>query len=106
MKGAYSIILHINQKSHPRFCSRIQFFPEVFLRCFSEGLCEGSEGGIGCHEFHRLPSTSRLTRSFVALGAGPVLTTELFIFSKHHCKYYIEEYPEQRGAERCIVKQC
>lgn len=40
---------------------------------------ESLEAGIGCHGFHRLPSTSRLTRSFVPLGAGPVLLTELFI---------------------------
>lgn len=39
------------------------------------------EGGIGCRGFCRLPSVSGLTRSFVALGVGPVLTTELFIFS-------------------------
>lgn len=53
---------------------------------------KAGEGGIGCHGFLRLPSTLKLTRSFVALGAGPVLTTELFIFS-------VEEYPDQGGAE-------
>lgn len=56
---------------------------------------ESLEGGIGCRGFCQLPSTSRLTRPFVALVAGPVLMTELFIFSNHYCKYYLDEYPNQ-----------
>lgn len=98
MKGAYSIILHINQKPHAGFCSRIQYFPKVLWGVFQKVFVkagESLEGGIGCHGFLRLPSTSRLTRSFVALGAGPVFMTELFIFPNHHCKYYFEEYPDQ-----------
>lgn len=98
MKGAYSIILHINQKPHAGFCSRIQYFLKVLWGVFQKVFVkagESLEGGIGCHGFRRLPSTSRLTRSFVALGAGPVFMTELFIFPNHHCKYYFEEYPDQ-----------
>lgn len=41
---------------------------------------ESLEGGIGCCGFRRLPNTSRLTRPFVALSAGPVLMAELFIY--------------------------
>lgn len=60
-----------------------------------EGLCESwrggklkiPEGGIGCHGFHRLLGMLGLTRSFVALGVGLVLTAELFIFSSSYCKY-------------------
>lgn len=39
------------------------------------------EGGTGCCGFCRRLSMSRLTGSFVALGAGLVLMTRLFIFS-------------------------